>query len=83
MAGGAKTTKHLEGYQAYFGEKFSEIKDIMVKMDYIEKLHTTIKGQSEKIHILESRIPVMERHISVLFIFIHFHFISFYNIYTG
>ena len=66
MAGGAKKTRNLEAYQAYFDEKFSEIKDKMATKDCIEKLHTTIKDQNEKIQILESRIAIMERHISVL-----------------
>ena len=67
MAGGAKTkTRNLEAYQAYLDEKFSELKDSMATKECIEKLHTTIKDQNEKIQILESRIAIIERHISLL-----------------
>ena len=66
MAGGSKKTRNLEAYQAYFDEKFSEIKEIMATKDCIEKLHNTFKDQNEKIQILESKIAIMERHISVL-----------------
>eukprot|EP00795_Rhopilema_esculentum_P010423 gene10423-19125_t len=66
MAGGARQTRSFEAFQAYFDEKFSEMKDIMATKDCIQKLHTTIENQNDKIQILESRIAVMERHINQL-----------------
>ena len=48
MAGGAKKARSLEACEAYFGERFSELKDRMGTKDCVEKLQTTIKDQNEK-----------------------------------
>ena len=66
IGGRCKENKKLRSLSGILRRKFSELKDSMAIKDCIEKLHTTIKDQNEKIHILEARIAIIERHISVL-----------------
>ena len=47
-------------YQEYFNVKFAEIEAKMATKACIEKLHGTIKLQSEKIEILEAKVAMME-----------------------
>ena len=55
----------LEANKAYFDETFSEIRENMATKSCIDKLHSTIKEQSERIEILESKIAVMEEHFAL------------------
>ena len=59
-------SQSAEGNPAYFDEKFAEIMKGMATKECIDNLHATIKKQNDKIDELESRIAIMERHITLL-----------------
>ncbi|XP_065058021.1 uncharacterized protein LOC135685857 [Rhopilema esculentum] len=63
---GARQNQNAEAYQAYFDEKFAELKKEMATKKCIDHLHATIKKQNDKIEMLESKIVMMERHIAQL-----------------
>jgi len=53
-------------YQEYFDTKFEELKKTMATKDCIKTLHETIKHQSERIEVLESKMAIMEKYIKHL-----------------
>ncbi len=63
---GARQNQNADAYQAYFDEKFAELKKEMATKEFIDNLHATIKKQNDKIEMLESKIVIMERHIAQL-----------------
>eukprot|EP00795_Rhopilema_esculentum_P004267 gene4268-20464_t len=63
---GARQNQNSEAYQAYFDEKFAELKKEMATKKCIDHLHAPIKKQNDKIEMLESKIVMMERHIAQL-----------------
>ena len=56
----------VEGNQAYFDEKFAEVMKEIATKECIDNLHANIKKQNDKTDELESRIAIMERHITLL-----------------
>ena len=55
-----------EPSQSYFDEKFEKLEEKLATKACIQQLHDTIKGQSEKIEILESKVAIMENVIARL-----------------
>ena len=53
-------------YQEYFDTKFEELKKTTATKDCIKTLHETIKHQSERIEVLESKMAIMEKYIKHL-----------------
>ena len=51
-------------YQEYSDTKFEELKKTMATKDCIKTLHETIKNQSERIEVFESKIAIMEKYIT-------------------
>ena len=55
-----------EPSQSYFDEKFEKMEEKLATKACIQQLHETIKGQNDKIEILESKVAVMEKYIASL-----------------
>ena len=55
-----------EPSQSYFDEKFEKLEEKLVTKACIQQLYDSIKGQSEKIEILESKVALMENIIARL-----------------
>lgn len=55
-----KTTASL----SYFDEKFEKFEEKLATKECIQQLHDVIKGQSQRIEILESKVVVMENYIA-------------------
>ena len=55
-----------EPSQSYFDEKFEKLEEKLASKACIQQLHETIKGQSEKIEILETKVAIMENVIARL-----------------
>ena len=55
-----------EPSQSYFDEKFEKLEEKLATKACIQQLHDTIKGQSENIEILESKVAIMENVIARL-----------------
>ena len=58
--------RQTEPSQNYFDEKFEKLEEKLATKECIQQLHDVIKGQRERIEILESKVVVMENYIAKL-----------------
>ena len=58
--------RQTEPSQSYFDEKFEKMEEKLATKACIQQLHDAIKGQSERIEILESKVVIMQKYIARL-----------------